>query len=483
MSTMSHGSRATTTWGSVATSTGRTLLPTASTTCPAIRGWSRSSSSRLDRRPARRAHLPATCSASCGRWSRLPADALGILRGMMRGAPGPYFRRDQHLLPLAAGLGALFVAATLVWLLSLRLDDTSMVDIFWGRSSFFRRSLCAGHAVPRLHRSRGSAARAGRVGPRLRPTSRAAMPGRPRTIGTRSCAADSARPGAGRACRGSRPAGDPGLDHRGSSLRGDERRPAGLELARRRRPAPVGHRLHVRGGRRRAAQRLHPVPGQPGPHHAVRPVVADPPPELLRRRDPVVGLLARRSGRRLVVRLRPLADDLPHRPRLGMDCSSARSAAPRGLRHCALLARAPTACVPGRAQPDRRDDRVGRAPPLRSGHQRGSRAAPAVARAVAMRNAMHRAGRASTSRIAGSSSIAIDTRRSCSPRSRPRRRRAGPLRAGVVFRRGGRSRHVEPMFSELPSGAPARPTSRSVAGATVCSPTTGVSRTPDSGSA
>lgn len=38
----------------------------------------------------------------------------------------------EHLLPLAAGLATLLVAATLVWLLSLRLDDTSVVDIFWG---------------------------------------------------------------------------------------------------------------------------------------------------------------------------------------------------------------------------------------------------------------------------------------------------------------------------------------------------------------
>ena len=38
----------------------------------------------------------------------------------------------EHLLPLAAGLGGLLVAGTLVWLLSLSLDDTSVVDIFWG---------------------------------------------------------------------------------------------------------------------------------------------------------------------------------------------------------------------------------------------------------------------------------------------------------------------------------------------------------------
>jgi steroid 5-alpha reductase family enzyme len=38
----------------------------------------------------------------------------------------------EHLLPLAAGLAALLVAATLVWLLSVRLADTSVVDIFWG---------------------------------------------------------------------------------------------------------------------------------------------------------------------------------------------------------------------------------------------------------------------------------------------------------------------------------------------------------------
>ena len=243
----------------------------------------------------------------------------------------------EHLLPLALGLAALLVAATLVWLLSLRLDDTSVVDIFWG-PFFLVQAIVYALVTP----NRGFIGRevlllvlvavwSTRLATHIAGRNAGAPEDHRYTVMRRKVGAAWRWQSLPRvfwlqallawiigvplyAVMSGGPQGWSWLDAVAVVVwtigftfeaLGDVQLTAFI-----RNPANRGHTMQS---------------GLWSRH---------PPPELLRRRHPVVGVLAaRRGSRRLVVDLRPDRDDLPHRPRLRRGHARTHDrAAARGLR-------------------------------------------------------------------------------------------------------------------------------------------------------